>query len=68
MPWRSCWFSSLSHLRSFPIVWTFLISLKPEEDIVTATMSYLPRRVTFENYVAIWTRSNFPTLIAQQRW
>ena len=47
----------------FPIVWTFLVSLKPEEDIVTATMSYLPRRVTFENYVAIWTRSNFPTLI-----
>ena len=47
----------------FPIVWTFLVSLKPEEDIVTATMSYIPRRVTFENYVAIWTRSNFPTLI-----
>jgi multiple sugar transport system permease protein len=47
----------------FPILWTFLVSLKPEEDIVTATMSYLPRRVTFENYVAIWTRSNFPTLI-----
>ena len=23
----------------FPIVWTFLVSLKPEEDIVTATMS-----------------------------
>jgi multiple sugar transport system permease protein len=48
----------------FPIVWAFLISLKPEEDIVTATMQYIPRRVTFENYVAIWTRSNFPTLIA----
>jgi len=47
----------------FPIVWTFIVSLKPEEDIVTATMSYLPRRVTLENYVAIWTRSNFPTLI-----
>lgn len=47
----------------FPIVWTFLVSLKPEEDIVTATMSYIPRRVTFENYVAIWTRSNFPILI-----
>ena len=48
----------------FPIVWTFLVSLKPEEDIVTATLSYIPRRITFENYVAIWTRSNFPTLIA----
>jgi multiple sugar transport system permease protein len=47
----------------FPIVWTFLVSLKPEEDIVTAVMTYIPRRVTIENYVAIWTRSNFPTLI-----
>ena len=47
----------------FPIIWTFLISLKPEEDIVTATLTYIPTRVTFENYVAIWTRSNFPTLI-----
>jgi multiple sugar transport system permease protein len=47
----------------FPIVWTFLVSLKPESDIVTATLTYLPRRVTFENYEAIWTRSNFPTLI-----
>ena len=46
-----------------PIVWTFLVSLKPEADIVTATLSYVPKRVTFENYVAIWTRSNFPTLI-----
>ena len=44
------------------------MSLKPEEDIVTATMSYIPRRVTFENYVAIWTRSNFPTLIANSAW
>jgi multiple sugar transport system permease protein len=47
----------------FPIIWTFLISLKPEEDIVTRTLTYIPTRVTFENYVAIWTRSNFPTLI-----
>jgi multiple sugar transport system permease protein len=47
----------------FPILWTFLVSLKPEEDIITATLQYIPKRVTFENYVAIWTRSNFPTLI-----
>lgn len=47
----------------FPIVWALLVSLKPEADIVTATLQYVPRRVTFENYEAIWTRSNFPTLI-----
>jgi multiple sugar transport system permease protein len=48
----------------FPILWALLVSLKPEEDIVTATLQYVPRRITFENYEAIWTRSNFPTLIA----
>ncbi len=46
-----------------PILWTFLTSLKPEADIITATMTYLPQRITFENYVAIWERSNFPTLL-----
>ena len=48
----------------FPILWSLLVSLKPEEDIVTSNLQYIPRRVTFENYVAIWTRSNFPILIA----
>jgi multiple sugar transport system permease protein len=47
----------------FPILWALLVSLKPESEIVSATLTYWPRTVTFENYVAIWTRSNFPTLI-----
>ncbi|WP_313557670.1 carbohydrate ABC transporter permease [Agrobacterium cavarae] len=46
-----------------PMVWMFLTSLKPEADIVTSKMQYIPRHVTFENYVAIWTQSNFPVLI-----
>ena len=48
----------------FPILWSLLVSLKPEADIVTANLQYIPRRITFDNYVAIWTRSNFPILIA----
>lgn len=47
----------------FPIVWTFLTSFKIELDIVTSDLQYLPERITFDNYVAIWTRSGFPTLI-----
>jgi len=47
----------------FPILWALLVSFKPESEIVSATLTYWPRTVTFENYVAIWTRSNFPTLI-----
>ena len=46
-----------------PLVWTFITSLKPETDIVTADLQYIPRNVTFENYVNIWNRSNFPLLI-----
>ncbi len=46
-----------------PIVWMFLTSLKAESDIVTRTIQYIPSRITFENYAAIWTQSNFPVLI-----
>jgi multiple sugar transport system permease protein len=48
---------------TFPILWTFLTSLKVEADIINVTLSYWPRQITFDNYVAIWTRSNFPILI-----
>ncbi len=46
-----------------PMVWMFLTSLKTEADIVTSQIQYIPQRITFENYVAIWTQSNFPVLI-----
>lgn len=48
----------------FPILWTVITSLKVEEDIVTSTLQYLPKAITFENYVAIWNRSGYPRLIA----
>jgi multiple sugar transport system permease protein len=47
-----------------PLLWTFLTSLKYESDIVTAELQYIPRQITFENYINVWTRSNYPTLIA----
>ena len=46
-----------------PIIWTFLTSLKVEKDIITINLQYLPQSITFDNYVAIWNRSGFPTLI-----
>jgi multiple sugar transport system permease protein len=46
-----------------PIVWTFLTSLKPTQDILTRDLQYFPRNVTIENYINIWQRSGFPTLI-----
>jgi len=46
-----------------PIIWTFLTSLKFEEDIVTRTMHYIPPRITFENYVKLWNQSSYPVLV-----
>jgi multiple sugar transport system permease protein len=46
-----------------PIGWTFITSIKREEDILTSQMQYIPQRVTFDNYVAIWNRSGFTKLI-----
>src|SRR5438876_7449347 len=46
-----------------PVAWMFITSLKSEQDILTNQLQYLPARVTFENYVNIWNRSGFPTLI-----
>jgi multiple sugar transport system permease protein len=47
----------------FPLLWTLLTSLKLEQDIVTPTLQYLPRTVTFDNYVTLWRQSGFPTLV-----
>ncbi|MGV0912202.1 carbohydrate ABC transporter permease [Martelella sp. FOR1707] len=46
-----------------PIVWTVLTSLKPESDIVTSQMIYIPKRITFEHYRDLWTQSSYPTLV-----
>jgi multiple sugar transport system permease protein len=46
-----------------PIIWMFLTSLKREADIVTSQMQYIPQTITFQNYAAIWTQSNFPVLV-----
>ncbi len=48
----------------FPIVWTLITSFKPESDIVTNELQYIPENFTLSNYSAIWTRSGYPRLIA----
>jgi multiple sugar transport system permease protein len=46
-----------------PILWTLVTSFKVEADIITAHIVYLPTRFTFDNYVKLWSQSNYPTLI-----
>jgi multiple sugar transport system permease protein len=48
---------------TLPILWLFLTSLKPEEEIVTRSLRYLPDRFTLEHYGAIWHQSGFPNLL-----
>jgi multiple sugar transport system permease protein len=46
-----------------PIIWTFLTSLKSESEIVNSTITYLPQKVSFDNYESIWRRSDYPRLL-----
>ena len=47
----------------FPLIWTFLTSIKDESDIVTREIVYLPTHLTFENYVKLWRQSSYPALV-----
>lgn len=47
----------------FPLSWIFITSLKPESEIVTANLQFLPQSPSFENFVTMWRRSNFPRLM-----
>jgi multiple sugar transport system permease protein len=64
--WDLATYAVLGLLTAFclgPIVWTFLTSIKVDDDIVTQTMVYIPSRITFDHYVKIWTQSDYPTLV-----
>jgi multiple sugar transport system permease protein len=46
----------------FPIVWTLLTSLKPQADIVTAQIQYLPAHPSLDNYVTLWGQAGFVSM------
>ena len=48
----------------FPVLWALITSLKLERDIITPHIVFIPNPVTLHNYVAIWTQSNLPALMA----
>lgn len=45
----------------FPITWIVLTSLKPSNEIISFPVKYLPSRLTFENYISLFTETKFPT-------
>ncbi len=54
---------AFAFFAAFPVVWTFITSLKQEKDIITRSIRLLPDPATLHNYVAIWTQSNLPPLM-----
>jgi multiple sugar transport system permease protein len=46
----------------FPILWTLLTSLKPNADIVTSQIQYIPLHPTLENYATLWAQAGFPVM------
>ncbi len=46
-----------------PVLWALLTSFKYETDIVTREMVYFPTRFTFQNYIDLWSQSNYPNLV-----
>ena len=53
----------LAAICTFPIIWTFLTSVKVDEDIITAALVYIPTRFTFQHYVSLWNQSSYPLLV-----
>ena len=53
----------LAFICIFPLIWTFLTSIKVEADIVTREMVYIPTRFTFDRYVKLWNQSGYPVLV-----
>ncbi len=43
----------------FPFYWTFITSIKPEQEIYSNTISYWPNNVSFESYQKLFTSFNF---------
>ncbi|MDI3481774.1 MAG: multiple sugar transport system permease protein [Tepidanaerobacteraceae bacterium] len=43
----------------FPYLWTFLTSIKPDTELYTSTVRYLPQHPTLKNYVDLFQKSNF---------
>jgi len=53
----------LAFICIFPLIWTFLTSIKVEADIVTREIVYIPTRFTFDWYVRLWNQSDYPVLV-----
>ncbi|MBU5594253.1 carbohydrate ABC transporter permease [Amphibacillus sp. MSJ-3] len=43
----------------FPVYWTLITAFKPEGDIIKSPLQYLPKNITFENFINAWNDVGF---------
>jgi multiple sugar transport system permease protein len=43
----------------FPFLWVITTSLKPESEIIKRPIQYLPKPLTFDNYIDAWNKVGF---------
>lgn len=43
----------------FPLYWAFVSSIKPDRDLFEKNPTFIPRRITFENYVKVFKERPF---------
>lgn len=44
----------------FPIYWMANTALKPANEAVTLPLQYRPSTITFENFISVWQKTDFP--------
>ena len=52
----------------FPYIWTFLTSIKPTDELYTTNIKILPRATTFQNYVTLFTGTDFLASMFHSRY
>ena len=45
----------------FPVFWMVSSSLKPSTEMFARNMTMLPKVLSWQNYIAVWTQTPFPT-------
>lgn len=51
-----------------PFLWALNTSFKRETDIVSSTVTYLPKPFTFENFHTVWSVNKFSTYFVNSIW
>lgn len=57
----------IATLMLIPLLWTLITSVKPEALTLTYPPRWIPERITFENYIEVWSRASLTADIVFSR-